>query len=103
MPRREKTQEQQPDLTRTTGSDTRHERRKACPDAGDMTEPKEVWKESETTPQPKPQRGSDIARKRVADAGDLKEGEPSPYGTEMQADRVAKQTDRERPTTTRKR
>lgn len=103
MPRREKTQEQQSGLTRTTGSATRHERRKARPDAGDLTEPKEVWKESETTPQPKPQRRSDIARKRVADAGDLKDGAPLPYGTEMQADRVAKQTDREHPKSTRKR
>ncbi len=101
MPRQRKTQEHQPDLTRTTGTETRHERRKARPDTQDLTEPKEVWKESETTPQPKPQPRSKTGR--VADAGDLQDGEPSPYDTEVQADRVARQTDRNRVTTTKKR
>ncbi|MBP2234670.1 hypothetical protein J2Z31_001160 [Sinorhizobium kostiense] len=101
MPRQGKTHE--PNLTRTTGSETSHERRKARPETGDLTDPKEVWKDSETTPQPKPQRRSDIAGKRVADAGDLKAGEPSPYDIEVQADRVAEQTKRDRPTTKRKR
>lgn len=102
MPRQGKTQEHQPDLTRTTGTDTRHERRKARPDSQDLADPKEVWKESETTPQPKLQPRPDTGRKRVADAGDLQGGEPSPYATEVQADRVAKQTDRKRPTTTKR-
>lgn len=103
MPREGKTQEHQPDLTRTTGTETRHERRKARPDTQDLTDPKEVWKESETTPQPKPQPRSKTGRKRVADAGDLQNGEPSPYDAEMQADHVARQTDRNRPTRTKKR
>ncbi|MCA1490344.1 hypothetical protein I6F11_05345 [Ensifer sp. NBAIM29] len=99
MPRERKT----PDLTRTTGTETRHERRNARPDTRDLTDPKEVWKESETSPQPKPQPRSKTGRKRVADAGDLQGGEPSPYDTEVQADRVAEQTERNRPTTTKKR
>ncbi|MCG5480627.1 hypothetical protein [Sinorhizobium alkalisoli] len=101
MPRQEKTQ--QPHLSKTTGTEIRHERRKARPDIEDLTEPKEVWKESETTPQPKPQPKSETGRKRVADAGDLQDGEPSPYDTEVQADRVATQTDRNRPVTNKKR
>ncbi|OHV81908.1 hypothetical protein LCM4579_19150 [Ensifer sp. LCM 4579] len=103
MPHQGKTQQHQPDLTKTTGTETRHERRKARPDTEDLNEPKEVWKESETTPQPTPQPKSGTGRKRVADAGDLQDGEPSPYETGVQADRVAKQTDRNRPTTTKRR
>ncbi|AWM28730.1 hypothetical protein AOX55_00005955 (plasmid) [Sinorhizobium fredii CCBAU 25509] len=35
-----------------------------------------------------------MSRQRVADAGDIKSGEPSPYDIEVQADSIAKQTDR---------
>ncbi|QFI69934.1 hypothetical protein [Sinorhizobium alkalisoli] len=103
MPRQGKTQQHQPDLTKSTGTETRRERQKARPNSEELTEPKEVWKESEATPQPIPKPKSEIGRKRVADAGDLQDGEPSPYETEVQADRVAKQTDRNRPTTTKRR
>ncbi|MBA3447325.1 MAG: hypothetical protein H0T56_06920 [Pseudaminobacter sp.] len=80
-------------ISRTTGSDSAHERRKANPDAEDMTDPKEVWKNAETTPSADP--AGNIPRGRVADAGDLMGGAPSPYSTETQADALAKQTDRE--------
>ena len=83
------------ELARTTGAEPAHERRKANPDADDLTDPKEVWKDGETSPSR--DRGSGArggVRGRVADAGDLAEGQPSPYSTETQADALARQTDR---------
>lgn len=79
-------------LAKTTAADDAHERRKANPDAADMADPKEVWKEGETTPSP--DRGAAVARGggRVADGGDLDKAQPSPYSTETQADALAKQS-----------
>lgn len=81
-------------ISKTTGTDTAHERRKANPDTGDLADPKEVWKDAETTPSA--DRGAGIASGggRVADGGDLGKSQPSPYSTETQADALAKQTDR---------
>ncbi|WP_157784667.1 hypothetical protein [Sinorhizobium fredii] len=82
-------------MTQTTGSKTRHERQKARPGVDDLTDPKEVWKDAETTPQRDTVvGGAKMSRQRVADAGDIKSGEPSPYDIEVQADSIAKQTDR---------
>lgn len=82
-------------LSRTTGTNTVHERRKANPDTEDMTDPKEVWKEGETTPSAdRGGRAATAGSGRVADAGDLDKAQPSPYSTETQADAVARQTDR---------
>ena len=81
-------------LSRTTGTDSAHERTKAAPDAEDMTNPREVWQEGETTPSPSRAGIARGGRGRVADAGDLGNGQPSPYSTETQADAVARQTDR---------
>lgn len=82
-------------LKETTGTDSAHERANARPDAEDLSDPKEVWKDAETTP------AADRARdatgggaKRVADAGDVGGGQPSPYGVEAQADALARQTKR---------
>ncbi|EHK58211.1 hypothetical protein MAXJ12_05913 [Mesorhizobium alhagi CCNWXJ12-2] len=83
------------ELSRTTGADTVHARRKANPDTEDLTDPKEVWKDSETSPSA--DRRADLATGgsgRVADGGDLDKAQPSPYSTETQADAVAGQTDR---------
>ena len=69
-----------------------HERTKANPDAPDISNPKEVWKDSETTPSRK--YNTDIARggERVADAGDVGQtGNPSPYHTATQAEEVGGQ------------
>src|SRR5690606_24233718 len=37
-------------LKETTGTDSAHERANARPDAEDLSDPKEVWKDAETTP-----------------------------------------------------
>jgi len=80
-------------LKRTTKTDTPHERQNARPDAENVGDPKEVWKSSEVTPQGRvPDRI--VPPGRVADAGDISDGEPSPYGAEVQADVVGKQTKR---------
>jgi hypothetical protein len=76
-------------------ANTRHERHKARPDAEDLTDPKEVWKNSETTPQRDLQESPSEPDGRVADAGDIGGGQPSPYEEEVQADAVARQTNRE--------
>lgn len=91
---RKKILEDKPKISGTSGTDTRHERRKATPDVEDMTDPKEVWKDAETTPAPDRRVTESGPRGRVADAGDLAQRSPSPYGTETQADSVAKQTTR---------
>ncbi|RWM82849.1 MAG: hypothetical protein EOR84_34275 [Mesorhizobium sp.] len=88
-----------PNISKTTGVDSRHERRKARPDADDLTDPEEVWKSSETTPQREAkEKTSEEPDGRVADAGDVGGGQPSPYETEVQADSVAQQADRNRRT-----
>ena len=72
-----------------------HERTKANPDSSDLTDPKEVWKDGETTPGPgksKIRRSGMLGR--VADAGDIGRGASSPYGAESQADSVGRQTTR---------
>lgn len=83
-------------LSETSGTDTAHERQKARPEADDLKDPKEVWKDSETTPErdraAKPVTGGE----RVADAGDIGGGQASPYGTPAHADAVARQTDRKK-------
>lgn len=76
-----------PTITRTTGTDDPHERNKADPSARDMSDPKEVWKDGETTPSRV--RASRSGGDRVADAGDIGGGQPSPYSTETQADAIA--------------
>lgn len=72
--------------------DTSHERMKARPDAKDLQDPKEVWKNGETTPtrERKGERSGMLGR--VADAGDLGGVEPSPYPIEVQADSVGQQS-----------
>lgn len=72
--------------------DTAHERNKVTPESKDLTDPAEVWKDGETTPTSQPRRttGGD----RVADAGDVGGGTPSPYSEETQADALARQTKR---------
>ncbi|WEX09524.1 hypothetical protein [Chelativorans sp. AA-79] len=67
----------------------------AEPDSEDLTDPEEVWEDAERTPAD--EEGERIAgggAKRVADAGDVGEGQASPYGTEAQADALARQTNR---------
>ena len=81
-------------LTQTTGTDTRHERNDATVRADELKDPKQVWKNSETMPDEAGQQGADIGHGRVADAGDVGGHATSPYGTEVQADALAKQTDR---------
>jgi hypothetical protein len=65
-------------------SNLNEERRKAAPDARDLKNAKEVWKNGETAPsrdtQPAPRSGP---LGRVADAGDIGAGTPSVYGTEV--------------------
>lgn len=92
---------QEASLAKTSGSKTSHERPMGRPDAGDLTDPTEVWKDAETTPHDESRGSQTQARgQRVADAGDLKGGGPSPYDIEVQADSIAKQTQpNRRPTT----
>ena len=88
---------QQASLAKTTGIKTHHERPMGHPDIGDLTDPTEVWKDAETTPQGESRRSQTKSRgQRVADAGDLKGGEPTPYDIEVQADSVGKQTQRDK-------
>ncbi|WP_156936706.1 hypothetical protein [Chelativorans sp. J32] len=84
------------DLSETNGTDSSHERMNAEPETEDLTDPQEVWRDAERTPS-----GADQAKtvtsgsaRRVADAGDVGEGRSSPYGTEAQADALARQTSR---------
>lgn len=92
---RKKRPEEEPNIAGTSGTDTRHERRKAAPDVEDMTDPEEVWKDAETTPAPDRDAATESGpRGRVADSGDLAGRSPSPYSTETQADAVARQTKR---------
>lgn len=86
-----------PRIDKTTGADTRHERNKAETTANDLRDPKEVWSNSETTPEADRKKTGSGPAKRVADAGDIGGGQVSPYGTETQADALAEQTDRNRP------
>ena len=83
-------------LTETTGADTAHERENARPEADDLKDPKEVWKDAETTPARDKRIGRSGGGERVADAGDVGGGQASPYGTPAQADAVARQTDRKK-------
>lgn len=84
-------------LGKTTGTTSPHERRSVEPTADDMTDPKEVWKESETTPQQRRAPASTTGHGRVADAGDVAGHSSEPYDMEKQADMVGKQTDRRKP------
>lgn len=70
--------------------ETAHERNKVTPESADLSDPAEVWKDGETTPTGQPRRttGGD----RVADAGDVGGGTPSPYSEESQAGAIARQT-----------
>lgn len=83
------------DIRKTSGTDRVHERANAQPDTQDLSDPEEVWKDAETTP------AADVDEEiaeggagRVADAGDVGVGQASPYGTETQADALARQTER---------
>jgi hypothetical protein len=93
----DKTRNNDARISDSTRAGTSHERRKADPDGKDMTDAQQVWNDAETTPAG--DGGARIAtggRGRVADAGDVGEGQPSPYSTEAQADAIARQTDRKR-------
>lgn len=82
-------------LRETSGTETAHERMKARPEAKELADPKEVWKDGEATPAQ--DRAQDLAQGgagRVADAGDVGAGQASSYGTEAQADALARQTQR---------
>lgn len=70
--------------------DTAHERNKATPESGDLSDPDEVWKDGETTPTGQPPRTTGGGR--VADPGDVGGGTPSPYSEETQADIVSRQS-----------
>ncbi|MCO6187806.1 hypothetical protein [Rhizobium sp. L1K21] len=78
-------------ITENGPAETAHERQKGRPDAGDVSNPKEVWKDSETTPSRQYSGGRSGGGERVADAGDIGSGSPSPYTTETQADEVGGQ------------
>ena len=84
------------ELGATSKAETAHERMNARPDKKELGDPKEVWKNAETTPaadRAAEARDSGMAG-RVADAGDVGAGQASPYGTEAQADALARQTNR---------
>ena len=90
------------DRNKTEDSDARplaepdiaHERNKATPESKDLSDPAEVWKDGETTPSGQP--GRRTGGYRVADAGDIGGGTPSPYSGGTQADAVAHQTKKPR-------
>ncbi|MER8408384.1 hypothetical protein NKH16_27575 [Mesorhizobium sp. M1307] len=82
--KRDRNKDHAANLSKTTGVEPRHERQKARPDANDLTDQEEMWESSET----------EETDGRVADAGDVGGGQPSPYEPEVQADTVAKQTER---------
>lgn len=70
------------------------ERRKAAPQNRDLETAKEVWKNGETTPSTDVPLAQTGPLGRVADAGDIAKGSPSPYGAEVQADVVGTYTKR---------
>jgi hypothetical protein len=78
---------------RVAKADIARERTNAEPDAEDLTDRKEVWKNGETVPSRRrtPQSGM---LGRVADAGDIGGGDPSPYESEVQSDAVVDQRPR---------
>ncbi len=57
-------------------------RMKANPEADDLSNPLQVWEDGEMTPSVLDSRTGMLGR--VADAGDLGEGDPSPYTLEVQ-------------------
>lgn len=81
-------------LTETTRAERAHERMNARPEAKDLQDPEEVWKDAETTPASDRGAEEPAGGGRVADAGDVGSGQASPYGTEAQADALARQTER---------
>jgi hypothetical protein len=73
-----------------------HERMKADLDAHDVSDPKQVWDDGEMTPMPSPKAVMTTRTGmlgRIADAGDLGSGNPSPYDIEVQAEILAKSTE----------
>ena len=71
-----------------------HERRKANPESKNLTNAKEVWKDGEMTPSRGKVGSQSGMLERVADAGDIGEGQPSPYSLESQVDEIGGQTTR---------
>lgn len=57
-----------------------HERRKASPYSKHLISPEEVWKDGETTPSNQKAAKRSGLLGRVADAGDIGGGQPSPMG-----------------------
>ena len=57
-------------------------RMKANPEADDLSNPMQVWEDGEMTPSALGSRTGMLGR--VADAGDLGGGDPSPYTLEVQ-------------------
>jgi hypothetical protein len=92
-----KDQHSRPALRSTSRTTSHTERRSGEPTAEDMTDPREVWKDAETTPQEHSDAAAATGHGRVADAGDVGAGSTKPYGLEKQSDMVAKQTDRGTP------
>lgn len=82
-----------PEFQETTKVDTRHERNGAEPDAAELRDPEEVWKDDERTPRQDGAKSTG-APGRVADAGDIGGRATTPYSTEAQADSLARQTER---------
>jgi len=83
------------DLTDTSRTDIAHERMHAEPEADDLKDADEVWQNAERTPaENEAQQATSGSARRIADAGDIGEGQASPYGTEAQADALARQTNR---------
>ena len=73
------------------------ERMKANPEAKDLQNPMEVWKNGTVVPSPTSGEPEFGPLGRVADAGTLGAGDTSPYGIEIQAEIISGQTMRDKP------
>jgi hypothetical protein len=69
-----------------------YERMKANPEAKDLENPSEVWRNGAIVPSATPAEPESGPLGRVADASSLGAGATSPYGIEIQAEIIAGQT-----------
>ena len=74
-----------------------HERMKSDPEARDLSNPKQVWEDGEMTPVPSTRATRTGMLGRVADAGDLADGNPTPYELDIQAEILSQTNEPTRP------
>ena len=69
-----------------------HERMNGELEARDLSDPKQVWEDGALSPVPSALAPRTGMLGRVADAGDLADGNPTPYTLEVQAEILSRPT-----------